>query len=445
MINERPTGRWILIALAISMFIPAYPVIMGLRLDAFRIFALLAIIPLLVSTIADRQKRIGWVDVLITASLVWAVLSLLVHHGLDQLPYAGVTTLEALAGFLAGRQLIKTKADYRYFFGVLLVLLALLLPVSIYENLTSRLLVSEIMGKFLPVYEDFDDMRFGLARAQTVFPHPILFGMFCSMCVANYYYMYRRHPIRTGFSLFLPLALIGSALSSAPILATMLQAFLVLWHKIFVGRWKLLLSMVAGVYVILSLASNRGPIILMIDYLTLNPSTAWWRVHIWEYGSQSVYDHPLLGIGMNDWNRPHWLASTVDNFWLLIAMRHGIPAFVLLAAAISIHIAKITRAKINDAEITDVRNGYMIALTATLLTLCTVHVWSSMAFFFYLYLGAGTFMYRGLQVEETAAPATKITPPVQHHIRGVQPAKSATVFTRFPPRQNEMRMGPKRR
>lgn len=445
MIYERPTGRWILIALAVSMFIPAYPVIMGLRLDAFRIFALVAIVPLLISALSDRQNRIGAVDLLIAASLIWSVLSLLVHHGLSQLPYAGVTALEALAGFLAGRQMINTKVDYRYFFGILLVLLAILLPLSIYENLTSRLLVSEVMGKFLPVYEDFDDTRFGLARAQTVFPHPILFGMFCSICIANYYYLNRRHPLRAGFSMFFPLALIGSALSSAPILATMLQAFLVAWHKVFAGRWKLLLSLVFGLYLVLSLASNRGPIILMIDYLTLNPSTAWWRVHIWEYGSQSVYDHPLFGIGMNDWKRPHWLASTVDNFWLLIAMRHGIPAFILLAAAITIHIAKITRAQVGDTETADIRSGYMIALAATILTLCTVHVWSSMAFFFYLYLGAGTFMYRGSKGEETVARAPSHLPTGRAIASRARAPQGAAAFTRFPTRRDDLRIERRRK
>jgi len=46
-----------------------------------------------------------------------------------------------------------------------------------------------------------------------------------------------------------------------------------------------------------------------------------------------VRAHPVFGIGYGDWARPNWIPASVDNFWLLTAMRHGVPGLGFLAAA----------------------------------------------------------------------------------------------------------------
>ena len=45
--------------------------------------------------------------------------------------------------------------------------------------------------------------------------------------------------------------------------------------------------------------------------------------------------HPVFGIGLNDWTRPWWRAkmASFDNFWLLQAMRFGLPTLIFLALA----------------------------------------------------------------------------------------------------------------
>ena len=83
---------------------------------------------------------------------------------------------------------------------------------------------------------------------------------------------------------------------------------------------------------------------MLITYLTFNSGTAYWRLHIWNFGSAEVWRNPLFGIGLNDWARPSWMwTASVDNFWLLTAMRYGIPAFLLLVAGIAPNLVGIVR------------------------------------------------------------------------------------------------------
>jgi hypothetical protein len=177
-----------------------------------------------------------------------------------------------------------------------------------------------------------------------------------------------------------------------------MQIFMILWDKLTRGSWKLLSGLTLGVYVFLELFSNRGPVVLLIETMTLNPRTGWWRIHIWNYGTNSVYQHPIMGIGLNDWERPYWLASTVDNFWLLMAMRHGLIAAMFVCLAFALHFLFVVRARHVDPGTQSIRTGYLITLAGLLFVLATVHVWNEMAVFAMFFLGAGSFLYSAKQI-----------------------------------------------
>ena len=116
---------------------------------------------------------------------------------------------------------------------------------------------------------------------------------------------------------------------------------------------------------------------------------------------ENVMGSPIFGIGLNDWARPSWMHSgSFDNFWLLQAMRYGIPSFVFLALAIAASIWSITRAQGLSFGQKQCRTAYMVALTGLLFTLATVHVWGSTSVFFMFYIGAGVWI---AQAGETAA------------------------------------------
>jgi O-antigen ligase len=133
----------------------------------------------------------------------------------------------------------------------------------------------------------------------------------------------------------------------------------------------------------------------MIETLTLNAQTAWWRVYIWNFGTQNVIDNPVLGLGLNDWVRPEWLTASVDNFWLLIAMRHGLPAILLLVLGLVLHLWRIIRVRDISESDNKVRIAYLIGFVSLCFVLSTVHAWGAPSVLVMFYFGMGAYLYTG--------------------------------------------------
>jgi hypothetical protein len=361
------------------------------------------------------------------------IFTYIYHHGIERLPYAIVVTSEMIGGYLAGRIMIQSAADYRRFVDYLFLSLMIFLPFAIFELFTFRAPIIELLGMFFPTQEKYLDARtaFNLSRVQVVFPHAILFGLYCSFILGNVYYLYGGTFLRKVPRVVVVGSMSWMSLSSAAILSLAFQLIMILWDIVMRRRWKMLLGIVVFLYVFLSVFSNRGPVILVIEYLTLNPRTAWWRVHQWDYGTISVGNHPLFGIGLNDWERPHFLVGSVDNFWLLLAMRHGLPLIICFVLAIAVHILQIVRQKGLDADLSAIRTGYMVSLVGLILTLATVHVWNALAALVSFYIGAGAFLYtRGdgvIKGVDDPAPNVAGTPSVAPDMR----------YTRFAPRRGK--------
>jgi O-antigen ligase len=182
------------------------------------------------------------------------------------------------------------------------------------------------------------------------------------------------------------------SLSSAALLAAGLQIGIILWGRITGKAWRTLAILAVVGYVAIDLASNRTPITILISHLTFSQQNSWARILIWEYGIAEVWRHPIFGIGLNEWQRGWGVPLSVDNFWLLTAMRYGIPAFILLALGIVYNILKIIGSDI-DGDRARYRLGYVIASIATIMTLCTVHIWGGASVFIMFYIGAGVWFF----------------------------------------------------
>ena len=89
-----------------------------------------------------------------------------------------------------------------------------------------------------------------------------------------------------------------TSLSSGPLLAATLQIGIVGWGWITRNAWWALVGLAVLGYVVVDLLSNRSPVNVMISYLTFNSASAYWRLHIWNFGIQEVWRHPLFGIGL---------------------------------------------------------------------------------------------------------------------------------------------------
>ena len=367
----------------------------GLRLSPLRVMLLIMFVPYLLQILQGKAGKLTIVDILMLAHSFWIIIALAVVHGVSQIPFAGITMVELVGGYLLGRILIRDVASYKRMIKLLLGTMLFLLPFAAVELFTGRLIIPEILGKVFDTIHRGRSAygRMGLERVYAVFEHPILFGLFCSVAIANVYYSIKSGLVWRIVLIAFAVGMTFMSLSSAPLLACGLQAMLIVWDKMTKGSWKLFTILAIIGYVTIDSLSNRTPITILIETMTFNSGTGWARINIFNFGILNVYDNPIFGIGHNDWVRPHWLTASVDNFWLLTAMRYGFVGAGLLVAAFVVHFLKMMRAPIVNPLARDMRTGYGITLAAMCFTMITVHVWGSLAVFVMFYLGAGAWFY----------------------------------------------------
>lgn len=424
----------------LCILIPIRPLIGGITLQPYKLF-LLIVLPIIMITRSPKTGRFNIIDGLILLLSFWVAVTLLYHHGVSRLPLAIISAIEFFGAYLVGKFLVRDFRDFRTFIRVYLWSLVLLLPFALLENRTGNNIIFDTLRPFVPVNPHVIQIRSGGYRAQSVFTHPIHYGLYASCLFATLFYTYQ---LGRGRLLAIGTAIISVFCSqtSAAFLSIGVQGLMILWGYVTGGKWRLWISLIVIVYVALELLSNRGPIVLIIETLTLNSRTAWWRVHIWNFGLESVWANPLMGIGLNDWVRPDWLSGTVDNFWLLLAMRYGLPAFLLLVPALLIHVLKIASQKGLDKAQSAMRLGYMISFVGLVLTLSTVHIWGQLHIFIMFYIGAGAVFYSNPTAQGTIRSASDPKSPPQQAdpvSDAEMPSQTGQRYTRFPVRSKSSR------
>lgn len=385
-----------------------------LRLSAYRVVALLFLIPLAYKLFSRRCGKVVLPDLLMIFHGVWAALALVVSEGPEQgIQSGGIYIAEAVGCYLVARCLIRTAAHFRTMVRCMTGLVLALLVFTAFESVTGHHLIRDLSrsilgGPGLPVIEK----RLGLSRAFGSFEHPILYGVFCASAMALSTYVLstdRGLPgWRTLRSGLLALATFFS-LSSGALAALAAQLFLMAWDRFtraIPSRWLLLGGAVGFLCVVISLVSSRSPIKVFLTYMTFSPGTGYNRLTIWDYGSAEAMRHPILGIGLKEWTRPIWMHSTsMDNFWLCTAVRYGIPAFTALAGAFTLiawHLGTLGKQSL-DRDLA--RRAWLISLSGLALAGCTVHFWNALFSLFCFLLGSGVWLMEPQKRGATALPS----------------------------------------
>ncbi|TMV89212.1 O-antigen ligase family protein [Thioclava sp. BHET1] len=373
-----------------------------LALTGLRLVLIVMIIPLLVGLFSGTYGRMLAVDWLVLAHFGWLTLALAVNNPDRVIQQAGSVGIEFLGGYLMGRAYIRSRADFAALARALIYSLVLMLPFTIYETLTGTPILAVMIAK-LPgigsVTPVFADPRMGLERVQGPFDHPIHFGLYAS--VAFPLAFVALSGVRSVlWRVLMSAIVVGSgalALSSGALLALFLQIGLILWSITFrkiAWRWWLLVGIFASAYIAIDLLSNRSPIKVFMSYATFSAHTAYWRSIIFDWGIQNVWDNPIFGLGLNDWVRPAWMVSdSMDNFWLVMAVRYGIPGFLLLATGYVIALAQIMRRDFSgDFRLLMYRRAWVFTFVGLSFTLSTVHVWGAVYAFVFFMFGAGLWL-----------------------------------------------------
>jgi O-antigen ligase len=167
--------------------------------------------------------------------------------------------------------------------------------------------------------------RFGLSRVQSVFDHPILFGLCTGSIFALVHLVlgYKRNFFQRTFRAGIVGVTSILSLSSGPIVAIIIQWLLLSWNSLLRSiktRWKILIGLLVLIVLLVEIAANRSLPAIVSSYLAFDDQSYWFRMLIWHYGSASALNHPLFGVGLNEWERPDWMPPSIDNLWLFFLL-----------------------------------------------------------------------------------------------------------------------------
>jgi O-antigen ligase len=381
------------------------------------VFLLIMVIPLLSKLLSGYYGKIMLTDILMMMHLIWATVALAVNNPNQVVQQIGSVGIEFIGGYLMGRAYIRTPESFVALSRWLVFLVLSTLPLALFEAKTGRPLLIEAIHK-LPGLTSVAvvtiDGRMGLERVQGVFAHPIHYGLFCSVALSLAFVVLRdiTSPGRRWLSSVL-IAMCGFlALSSGALLAIVLQTALITWSNVFAKirwRWWLLVGLFVLAYIIIDIFSNRAPLQVFMSYATFSAHNAYYRSIIFDWGMRNIWAHPIFGLGLNDWVRPFYMVSgTMDNFWLVMGVRYGIPGFFLLGCAYSVMIFRVMRLNFEgDVLLTKIRLAWVFTFLGLSFTLTTVHIWTNIYSFVFFMFGAGAWL---LEARKTGQPSISDTP-----------------------------------
>lgn len=419
-----------------SLFIPVRVDIGPLLLSPSRIVLILTIIPSFILWATGKAGRKNWTDVFIVLLAAWVAVSLFVTEGVGRLPFIGITTIELLAPYLLARCFIRDQGAFYATFRFLFVVAIILGPIAAIESASGIQVISRLLDPLFSVIPwGYYPQRLGLYRAQTVFEHAILYGVVMAFLFSPVFFSFWGRgysAIMSGLLASPVLVATFFSLSAGAYLGLFVQFMLIGWFFVmgrFPRHWWLLLALVIVGYLIVDVLSNRTPFQVFSSYIAFDQHTAYWRVLIFRFGMENVWEHPLFGLGLADWARPAWMYSaSVDNLWLVFAMRHGIPAFVLLSLGYLSAILYLARASVTDRRVSAMRMALVFSLVGLAVCICTVHLWNAALLFMMFMLGVGGWM----ATDERVTPqGTQLVPRQSAQFRNASAKRNSSTVGKF--------------
>ena len=334
--------RGLAILFVLSIFIPVeFHYLVGtLRIEAYRVVLALVLVYGFIN-INIILKKADLIDILLFFFILLASVSLIYNHGLQKgVESAGILIIEILGAFYLARLFITTPKNYYDINLWFATILALLLVFSLYEAFAKHRILHE-WAKNITGHDGLDYrlythyyIRLGIMRTTNLFAHPILYGtigaIFFPFIVLLTAYKFKFKNALKALAILIGMI---TTLSSAPLLSVAFQGMTAVLTRFWQGGkrfWFGFGFIALSSMILISSISNRGFFAILISHLTFNPVTGYYRLLQWEHSMDDIMDHPLFGIGLNDWTRPDWMNSSIDSFWLLMTLQHGIIASFLL-------------------------------------------------------------------------------------------------------------------
>jgi hypothetical protein len=322
----------------VLLFIPSelYLSLGGVRLEFYRLFLLVFFAACLPRIMSDKLR--SYEKVLI-AYCVWAFLSYVYRGGIGGVQSGVILAMEVFGSYCLGKYCVyQFHGNYIKLVRFVCYGLAILLPFAIVETSNGvrifHILAADLVGG--ETRETLGDsyIRYGLYRASTVFKHPILFGVIGGW-LGLVAFLTAKGPIRYFF-LIVMLGCVICSVTSAAILMIIFAVIVIAVEyvsKKFSYFRKLMLYSLLSVLLFVQVFSNQGVIQFVVLNISLNPWTAFARYLQWYFAWDDVMRYWAFGGGIETWSRPFWMSSSVDSYWLKVALNNGLVASVILAVS----------------------------------------------------------------------------------------------------------------
>jgi hypothetical protein len=372
----------------------------GLRLSVYRIVLILMFLPMLVQLLSGRAGRMTVFDALVAAHCAWALMALIRWGGLAQgIESGGIYIVEFAGAYLLARLYIRSYEDFAAMARAYVALVVAMLVFTIPEALTSvHILHDGISAAVGGPSAPYIEQRMGLERTFGPFDHPILYGVFSASAFSLAYFVVAKRRLM-NFGGMAQVAGVGLATfmsaSGGPYVVLMMQGFVAAWQRVLgrvQGRWAALFTLFAATYVAIDLFSTKTPFHVFVNNFTFSRQSAYNRILIFEFGTAEVARHPFLGIGLGDWERPAWMSDSMDNFWLVVAVRYGLPALAFLLALLLGLVWCAGRRKDLPEDWRRARHAWAFTLFGISVAAATVHLWNALFVLFVFLIGAGAWL-----------------------------------------------------
>ena len=276
----------------VALVLPVGISVAGLQLTPYTCVLLVFLAPAILYWLQHAPRVIA-LDIFMMLYILWIGVAIYHNHGNSRLVFIVNQSVTLFGAYLLGRVLVRDPASHRLMFSCLFWILLVLFPFAVFELIFNKSIIQTIFG--LP--HSSAGMRLGMRRVLSVFPHPILFGVFCSIMVSNFFYIfYERTRTRMGRTL-LAVAMTFMSLSTGPNLAQLGQLILIAWERLFrffVTKWYVLVVAAASLLSIGQMAYPGGIYAFIVENLAFNQHSGWGRMEILVYGSQIGSAEPDL-------------------------------------------------------------------------------------------------------------------------------------------------------
>ncbi|TPN88494.1 hypothetical protein FJ987_23415 [Mesorhizobium sp. CU2] len=407
---KRKQSSWPVFLFIAALVVPWIISVGPLRLSLYRFVLLAMLVPCVVAWITGKAGRIRLADISLLLCALWPTLSLVVNHGWAiAVQTGGIGFLEAFGAYLLARCYIRDADDFHNAVKLLFGTVLFLMPFAFVECVSGQNVLREMFGMIVSTGPSYShEYRSGFARVQSVFEHSILFGVYVGSSLALVHLVLGYQ--KSLFQRFLKDGIVTSvaltSLSAGPIGGVVAMTALLSWNGLLRSlgsRWKILIGLLVCLFVALQSFANRSALTILTSFFIFDPASYWYRRLIWQYGTENVANHPIFGLGMNDWERPAWMpAASIDNFFLVQAVHWGLPAPIFLMLAFFLIVVAVALKKDLDEKLVDYRTGFILAMVFFFLVGWSVAFWGSTYVVFLFLLGSGVWI-----LEARATPITR--------------------------------------